>query len=416
MAISCVAPHAQGKINRDRIFGASDAAQKRIKQIGAEKVTNATIGSILDNDEKFAVLPTVSKIYRSLKDTDYFKYAPIVGLGDYQELVQKACFGESRPEGVYTAAVATAGGTGAVHHSIWNYTMPGDTVITSDWYWGPYKVLCRDMNRELDTYPLVTADRKFNLKGLTDKVHEVVARQDRVEVIINTPAHNPTGFSLTPEEITDVLHMLEDSISGTKKTAVLVLDVAYLDYAGEREEVRKIFRSLGHLPENIFVLICYSMSKSFTMYGMRCGALIGVSSSKEQIEEFVNVNKVSCRSTWSNCSRGAMTTLNTIYQSEELLNKIQEERNYYYKMVQERGDVFTKEAEACGLNMVPYISGFFLSIPAKDSQKVCDKLHDDDIFCVPLAAGVRVAVCAVPLKKIYGMAAKIKKAMDACGE
>ena len=47
---------------------------------------------------------------------------------------------------------------------------------------------------------------------------------------------------------------------------------------------------------------------------------------------------------------------------------------------------------------------------------VCEKLHEDNIFCVPLAAGVRVALCCTPLKKIYGMAAKIKAAMEAVGE
>ena len=266
------------------------------------------------------------------------------------------------------------------------------------------------MNRNFDTYPMVTEDHRFNLEGLREKVQELLKKQDRVLVIINTPAHNPTGFSLTPEDVENVLHMLEDSIKGTNKKAVLALDVAYIDYAGEREEVRKIFKKLSHLPENIFVLICYSLSKSFSMYGQRSGALIGVSSSKDQI------NKFTSRSTWSNCNRGAMDTLATIYKDKKLLDDIQKERNHYYKMIQERGDVFTREAQECGLKMMPYISGFFLSIPAKDSEAVCNKLHEDNIFCVPLAAGVRVGLCCTPLSKIYGMAKKIKKAMDAVGE
>lgn len=86
MTNSCVAQHAQWKrkTTKDAIFGASEAAQNRIKEIGTDKVVNATIGCILDNDEKFVVLPTVSKIYRSLQDTDYFQYAPIMGLPDFQ--------------------------------------------------------------------------------------------------------------------------------------------------------------------------------------------------------------------------------------------------------------------------------------------------------------------------------------------
>lgn len=62
--------------------------------------------------------------------------------------------------------------------------------------------------------------------------------------------------------------------------------------------------------------------------------------------------------------------------------------------------------------MLPYVAGFFLSIPSNDSDAVCNKLHEDNIFAVPLAAGVRIAVCAVPKHKIKGMAAKVKAAMD----
>ena len=127
------------KSAKDRIFGASEAAQNRIKEIGADKVTNSTIGVMLDNDGNFVVLPTVAKVYHSLSDAELFRYAPITGLPEFLDLVQGACFGQSRPDGCYTAAVATAGGSGAVHHCIWNYTMPGDTVLTSAWYWGPIR-------------------------------------------------------------------------------------------------------------------------------------------------------------------------------------------------------------------------------------------------------------------------------------
>lgn len=75
---------------------------------------------------------------------------------------------------------------------------------------------------------------------------------------------------------------------------------------------------------------------------------------------------------------------------------------------------YKMEAEECGLPMLPYVAGFFLSIPAKNPDAICDKLHEDNIFAVPLAAGVRIAVCAVPLKKIAGMAAKVQGCNAGC--
>jgi len=68
------------------------------------------------------------------------------------------------------------------------------------------------------------------------------------------------------------------------------------------------------------------------------------------------------------------------------------------------------------LPMLPYVAGFFLSIPAKNPDAICEKLHEENIFAVPLAAGVRIAVCAVPVAKIKGMAAKVMAAMKSVGE
>lgn len=409
MLTSIAAKHAKGKAAQDKIFAANAAAVAAAAKYGKENVTNATIGAILDEDEKLVCLPTVEKVFRSLETNELIAYAPISGLPEYLECVLTAAFGSSRPEG-YLAAVATAGGTGAIHHAIWNYMDEGETALCSDWYWGAYKVLCNDMGRNFTTYKMLDENNKFNLPALKEKVTELLSKQDNLLYILNTPAHNPTGYSLSESDMDGVLEILKEAAVGGKNI-IFFLDVAYIDYAGEKEEVRKIFKKLSGLPANILAIIGYSMSKGFTMYGQRTGAMIGVSSSKEVIEEFAAINQYTSRATWSNINRPAMRTLAAIYSDPELLKATEAERDYYYKMIKARADLFTEEAKACGLPMLPYVAGFFLSIPAKDPDAICNKLHEDNIFAVPLAAGVRIAVCAVPLKKIKGMAAKVYAAM-----
>lgn len=409
MLTSIAAKHAKGKAAQDKIFAANAAAVAAAAKYGKENVTNATIGAILDEDEKLVCLPTVEKVFRSLETNELIAYAPISGLPEYLECVLTAAFGSSRPEG-YLAAVATAGGTGAIHHAIWNYMDEGETALCSDWYWGAYKVLCNDMGRNFTTYKMLDENNKFNLPALKEKVTELLSKQDNLLYILNTPAHNPTGYSLSESDMDGVLDILKEAaVDG--KNIIFFLDVAYIDYAGEKEEVRKIFKKLSGLPANILAIIGYSMSKGFTMYGQRTGAMIGVSSSKEVIEEFAAINQYTSRATWSNINRPAMRTLAAIYSDPELLKATEAERDHYYKMIKARADLFTEEAKACGLPMLPYVAGFFLSIPAKDPDAICNKLHEDNIFAVPLAAGVRIAVCAVPLKKIKGMAAKVYAAM-----
>lgn len=411
MAMSIAAKHAKGKSAQDKIFGANAAAVAAAAKYGKDAVTNATIGAILDEEEQLVCLPTVEKVYRGLSTNELIAYAPISGLPEYLDCVLTAAFGNSRPDG-YIAAVATAGGTGAIHHAIWNYLDEGETALCSDWYWGAYKVLCDDMGRKFTTYKMLDENNKFNLPALKAKVDELLAQQDNLLYLLNTPAHNPTGYSLTEEDMDGVLSVLKEAaVPG--KNIVFFLDVAYIDYAGEKEEVRKIFKKLSNLPANILAIVGYSMSKGFTMYGQRTGAMIGVSSDKDVIEEFAAINQYTSRATWSNINRPAMRTLAAIYSDPQLLDAVCKERDYYYQMIKARADLFTKEAKECGLPMLPYVAGFFLSIPAKNPDAICEKLHEDNIFAVPLAAGVRIAVCAVPLKKIAGMAAKVNAAMQA---
>lgn len=411
MAMSIAAKHAKGKSAQDKIFGANAAAVAAAAKYGKDAVTNATIGAILDEEEQLVCLPTVEKVYRGLSTNELIAYAPISGLPEYLDCVLTAAFGNSRPDG-YIAAVATAGGTGAIHHAIWNYLDEGETALCSDWYWGAYKVLCDDMGRKFTTYKMLDENNKFNLPALKAKVDELLAQQDNLLYLLNTPAHNPTGYSLTEEDMDGVLSVLKEAaVPG--KNIVFFLDVAYIDYAGEKEEVRKIFKKLSNLPANILAIVGYSMSKGFTMYGQRTGAMIGISSDKDVIEEFAAINQYTSRATWSNINRPAMRTLAAIYSDPQLLDAVCKERDYYYQMIKARADLFTKEAKECGLPMLPYVAGFFLSIPAKNPDAICEKLHEDNIFAVPLAAGVRIAVCAVPLKKIAGMAAKVNAAMQA---
>lgn len=415
MKLSLAANHAKGKAAVDNIFAASMLAVAKEAEIGSDKVTNATIGAILDEEEKLVCLPTVEKVMRNLPTKELIAYAPISGLPEYLESVLTATFGNSRPEG-YMAAVATAGGTGVLHHAIWNYTDAGDTILTSDWYWGPYDVLCKDMGRTFATYNMLDADSKYNLPALQVKVKEIFSKQDSLLLIINTPAHNPTGYSLSESDVEGVVNCLKEATDGNGKKAILLLDIAYIDYAGEKEEVRKFFKKVSNLPENILTIVAYSMSKGFTMYGQRTGAMIGISSNADVIQEFKDINQYTSRATWSNINRPSMKTLALVYNDKELLKAVENEREFYYKMIKARADLFTNEAKECELKMLPYIAGFFLSIPAKNPKAICEKLHDVNIYAVPLAAGVRVALCAIPLKKISGMPAKIKAAMDAVGE
>lgn len=412
MSTSIAASHAKGKFATDKIFGASAAANKAAAQYGKDKVVNATIGAILDDKEALVCLPTVEKVYRNLPITEVINYAPIAGLPEFLEAATALTFADNRPD-AYTDAVATSGGSGVIHHTIWNYTEIGDTLLTSDWYWGPYKVLCEDALRKLDTYTLFDENQNFNIKSFESKVTELLGKQNSLVVMINTPAHNPTGYSLTDSEWDSVLDVAKAAVKDQSKRITLMVDIAYLDYAGEKNATRAFMKKFGNLPDNVFIILAFSMSKGFTMYGQRTGAMIGVSKNKDIIKEFADINQFTSRATWSNINRGCMRMLANIYNDKATLAQVEKERSEYYALIRERSDIFVREAKAANLHMLPYIAGFFLTVPSTNPDAVCDKLHDDHIFAVPLGKGIRIAVCAVPSFKITGMAAKVAAAMAA---
>ena len=411
MTNSMAASHARDKRLKDAIFGASAACREAAAKYGADKVTNATIGTMIDDEGKLACLPTMERVYRSLPMTDIIAYAPISGLPEYLDAVIDLTFAGHKPEG-YLGSVATAGGTGAIHHAVANYAERGTYVLTSDWFWGTYNVICNECGCKLTNYTLFDEQQPFTLPAYPAKVDEILKGQDSLLVIINTPAHNPTGFSLTEEDWDGVLALTKKYAAQGKKMSILV-DIAYIDYAGEKNETRKFMDKFAGLPDNVLIMFSFSMSKGYTMYGQRTGALIGLSSSKEVIEEFKEINKYTSRATWSNINRGAMTLLTKIQQDKTALAQFEKERDDFYKLIQHRGDIFMQEAKDCGLNALPYKGGFFLSVPAKDPGAVCDELHKDLVFAVPLKLGVRIAACSVSTEKMKGIAAKVLKAQKA---
>ena len=411
MTMSMAASHAADKRLKDAIFGAASACREAIAIHGADKVTNATIGAMMDENGKLACLPTMERVYRSLPMEEIIAYAPISGLPDYLEAVVDLTFAGQKPEG-YTAAIATAGGTGAIHHAIANYAEKGDCVLTSDWFWGTYNVICREKGCRLANFKLFDEEQKFNGRDFEQSAADLLERQESLLIIINSPAHNPTGFSLTEEDWDKVLEVCRAHAAKGKRISLLV-DIAYIDYAGEKEETRRFMKKFGHLPDNILVMFAFSMSKGYTFYGQRTGALLAVSSSREVITEFSEISKYTSRATWSNINRGAMSLLVHMQQDKAALAQFEQERDALYRMIQARGDLFMQEAKDCGLNALPYKGGFFLAVPTEDSQAVCGELCKELIFAVPLKLGVRIAACSVSAAKMRGIAAKVLKAVQA---
>src|SRR6185503_3255672 len=143
----------------DPIFALN--AEARARATSGESIVNATVGALLDDEGKLAVLPTVAQTLREVEPAVGAGYAPIAGPPDFLAAVIRDLLG-ARPQADAAVAVATPGGSGALRHAIANFLEPQQTVLTTSFYWGPYKTLADENDRHLSTF------RMFDERGRLD--------------------------------------------------------------------------------------------------------------------------------------------------------------------------------------------------------------------------------------------------------
>ncbi|AOT71025.1 pyridoxal phosphate-dependent aminotransferase [Geosporobacter ferrireducens] len=407
---SMVAAHSRRPAGEDSIFAINNAAQQAAKVHGADKVVNASVGALLEDDGKLSIIPSVIELLRGLPAVEYAAYAPIAGLPNFLEAAKKAVFRDQTPEG-YIEAIATPGGSGAIRHTVWNYSNAGDHILTPDWYWGPYKTIAEEHGRFISTYTLFDENDHFHIEAFCKTVEELLQKQDQLVILLNSPANNPTGYSLSNEEWEAVLSFLKQKAANAEKKITLFVDIAYIDFAGKTNECRSFMKLFGGLPENILTIVAFSMSKGYTLYGMRCGAMICITSNQDVAEEFKAANQFSNRGVWSNGTRPAMTVLAQIFENPDLLKKVETERSILQQMLSQRAAAFMENARKVNLKVCPYKAGFFITIPCSNPEAVTQELQKDLIFAVPMGKGIRFAVCSVPEKQCALVPEKFVKAI-----
>lgn len=378
---------------RDKIFELNNRAKEMILQLGKENVINGTIGALLTDEGELAIMEGVLSEIRKLSAEDFAEYAPIGGTGEFKQAVLKAAFCDT-VIGMEREVVATPGGTGAIKNAMVNYTMSGEYVLTSDWYWAPYKSICEEHGRKLLTYELFDENGNFNLEDFEKQVLNIGQRQRNILILINTPAHNPTGYEISTKEWLEIINIINQEKLRENKI-VLFIDVAYIDFAGEPDKVREFLPMLNECNENVLSIIGYSASKTFAMYGMRTGAMIGLHKEREVVEEFRRVCEFSSRNSWSNCNRSGQQVIANIYKNAESIAKIDCERKKFRDMLLGRGRAFEEEARKANLKIVPFVSGFFICLECAEPEDISEKLAERGIFVVPLAKGIRISIASI---------------------
>lgn len=117
---------------------------------------------------------------------------------------------------------------------------------------GMYQITCDVMGVETKRVPL-REDFSLDIEGIKELV-------DEVKVIFLCSPNNPTGNTLSREEVVEVLE-------AAKGRAIVVLDEAYIEFSPE-ESLTDLIHDYPHLA------LIRTLSKAFGLAGIRCGFTI----------------------------------------------------------------------------------------------------------------------------------------------
>ncbi len=255
---------------------------------------NLSIGIYFDDAGRLPVMNAVRAAESAmLQDIGARPYQPMEGAANYRQAVQHLLFGADH-EAVKSGRVATVqtiGGSGGlkVGGDFLKRYFPQSGVWVSDPTWDNHRAMFEGAGFTVNTYPYYEA----STGGL--KFAEMLATfktlPEQSIVLLHACCHNPTGVDLSAAQWAELIPVIQS------RRLLPYLDIAYQGFGDGIEEDAAAIRALAAAGVSFFC--ASSFSKSFSIYGERCGALSVVCPDKAQAELVLGQLKATIRKNYS---------------------------------------------------------------------------------------------------------------------
>ncbi|MEW6672018.1 MAG: pyridoxal phosphate-dependent aminotransferase [Thermodesulfobacteriota bacterium] len=205
-------------------------------------------------------------------------YCPSAGIADLREAccdwLRQGGRGDYRP----TEIVVGPGGKSFLYYVIMTLAGPGDEVVYPDPGFPVYESVTRYAGAEPVPLPMLEKnDFRFTAEDLASRV------TDRTRLIILNYPHNPTGGTLTREDLDAIAEI------AVKKDIVVLSDEVYAHMLFEGRHI-----SIGTLPGmRDRTILLESFSKTYAMTGWRLGFVAAPAWLAEPLTQLIT-NSASC--------------------------------------------------------------------------------------------------------------------------
>lgn len=398
--------YANEKNDKDDILALSSQARKSKNE--DDKVINATVGMLIDEQGQFIEYKCVKKITDNFIPEDKYAYSVSNGGDNYARNVEKLIFGPFLAQiskEFHIATVATPGGSGALAMAFQNYLEEGNTVLLPSSMWEPYMQFAKERKLKYSLYNLYK-NHQLDVDSIEKEIIKI--KDDKVLIIINDPCHNPTGFTMSDSDYDNLFAKLNH----INKKIIILFDISYIDYAEEMGiNTRRNYLKLAKLNDNILSLFAFSGSKTFGLYGLRIGACTIISKDQNEIDLFNQAADYTARATWSSPSKYGISVINTITENETIKKEFDDELKYYTNLLNQRAQYFINESKREGLSLSEYHNGFFIKVYTDTPNLLAKELIKNKVFVVPLKDSIRIAISAINTSEAKILPSIIKKTM-----
>ncbi|MCG9126487.1 aminotransferase class I/II-fold pyridoxal phosphate-dependent enzyme [Candidatus Poribacteria bacterium] len=346
---------------------------------------NAT-RAIAIKDNQLMSLDVLRQLIPDLSVESAFAYPPILGNTELRTLWQ-AHIRKENPllENIeFNLPVVTSGMTQGFSILADLFVNSGDKLILPDMIWGNYRLLFETkMGAEVSTYTFFNTVKKFNIDGFKRTLLEHT--DEKLLILLNFP-HNPTGYSITETEASEIVESIVDCADCGCNILVMV-DDAYAGFWYDSEVMHEsIFSKLVGCHPNVVPVKIDGATKEEYAWGLRVGFL--TFAFKDQVMSGIEEKLSGIIRT--NTSGAAQLSQSIILKAMKSSNYEEEKRKNYeiLKTRAEKAKLIATNKKYAGLwEVYPSHAGYFicLNLRLSNAEKVRQALlHEYGIGTISL--------------------------------
>jgi aromatic-amino-acid transaminase len=229
---------------------------------------NLGIGVYLDETGRLPVMAAVREAARRQHENlSPSGYLPMEGAPEYRRGVQQLLFGDNHAAlaGERVATVQTVGGSGALRLGADFLLACGEMrqIWISDPSWDNHRGIFEGAGFAVHTYPYYhRSERSVDFAGMAAALRQLAPGSI---VLLHACGHNPTGVDLGEQQWRALSTLFREC------GLLAFFDIAYQGFGSGLAQDAFALRHFA--AEGNHFLVASSLSKNFSLYGERCGAL-----------------------------------------------------------------------------------------------------------------------------------------------